>query len=662
MKWITSITLNNYRAFKGPYASIVIPENNHLLIYGENGSGKSSIYNAVKDFFHSSENAAKQFDVNLFSVVGGVDEGTIELKIAELDGDKKKVAETAYVFGKPDAQSNHRIPVIRLANKIKGFLDYKNMLQAHSFEVPPNETPNVFNLLVKELLAEHTISNPQGGVGTVELLVEYNRLVEILTKTTSRFEGKGKGELNERLQEIKEALDKLDEEVAKQKDAPEDLNTKKGDLQGEVEEIKNAIKIIDAKFQLSNNLFEELKNLLKKVFTVANEFLAKYFKNKISLDIQLSRLMYDARAGKMQEQLFLTVKYAGGTLPYYHVYLNEARLSAIAICLYLASIKTYSLAASDLHILYLDDVFIGLDTGNRIPLLEILRDEFIRKDDFQLFISTYDRLWFETARHWFAIEKCKMKCLELFIDNDNNPTTPDNPVVIDPSKTTFEKAIKYFEAKDYPASANYLRKTCESELKRILPPNKTLETNHKTGEIQKVDKLETLINHFTNFIASNGINTAPFVHFNTYKKIVFNPLSHDDLEAPHYRREIQNGIALVKNLHKIKSKQILTIEETVAKPLKLALDDNVSASPHNYEFRLLENLSIIQNDTAPLVLSIAGCSVNEVGGAVRTFPSLNAAFDQIWIERGYAAPANYPTFHAKLKVSNARALLNLMSF
>jgi len=57
MRWITGITINNYRAFSKP-ETVSIPEGQHLLIYGENGSGKSSIYNAIKDFFRSSFRAS----------------------------------------------------------------------------------------------------------------------------------------------------------------------------------------------------------------------------------------------------------------------------------------------------------------------------------------------------------------------------------------------------------------------------------------------------------------------------------------------------------------------------------------------------------------------------------------------------------------------------
>ncbi len=49
---IKTIEINNYKAFYGKYKINVAGRN--LFIYGENGSGKSSLYYALKDFFQSS--------------------------------------------------------------------------------------------------------------------------------------------------------------------------------------------------------------------------------------------------------------------------------------------------------------------------------------------------------------------------------------------------------------------------------------------------------------------------------------------------------------------------------------------------------------------------------------------------------------------------------
>ena len=49
---IKTLEITNYKAFYGTHKINVGGKN--LFIYGENGSGKSSLYYALKDFFQSS--------------------------------------------------------------------------------------------------------------------------------------------------------------------------------------------------------------------------------------------------------------------------------------------------------------------------------------------------------------------------------------------------------------------------------------------------------------------------------------------------------------------------------------------------------------------------------------------------------------------------------
>ncbi len=537
MNWITEIILTNYRAF-GKSETITIPKGNHLLIYGENGSGKSSIYNGLKDFFASSSDATT-FKLNKFQEANNIKTGSVEITIDE-DG----TTPVKYKFALPNTDSNHRIAKIILANKFKGFLDYKRMLKVHSLEVPEDIKPDIFGLLIKELLPEHKVPDPSGGVTRVELLPEYNRLSEILTKTKSSKSSHPKQDLEERILAILEELDDIDEEAEETRDLKETSIAAKISLGEERDDILEAIKIIEAKEQLAK-LDSSLNVLLSQVINIANRFLNDHFKNKISLDVNYRKLEYNERTNSMIESLSLKIKYAGTEIEFYQAFLNEARLSSLAICLYLASIKTFVPEPNILKVLYLDDVFIGLDTTNRFPLLEIIKQEFIN-DGFQVFISTYDREWFELSRHWFQIKvgSGKIKSMELFIEDDGNPNTPDYPVVL-PYDGNLAKAVALFKTKDYPAAGNYLRKECEALIKAYLPD--TFKVDNK-GKL--LDELEPLMQKLEELFQESGIEKPQdlFDAVKIYRKALLNPTSHSDIKSPLFRKEIEEAFMIVDKL------------------------------------------------------------------------------------------------------------------
>lgn len=490
MKWITEITLTNYRAFGKP-ETIKIPKGKHLLIYGENGSGKSSIYNGLKDFFSSSVGGNTTFKLNKFTADAGNSVGDVTVSISETENNTQP---TILKFNAPPTISTHAVPEIILANKFKGFLDYKRMLKVHALEVPDGKQPNVFELLLKELLSEHRIADPKGGITTVELLKEYNRIS--LALLNNRRDSK----------DFEAAIDELDQ------------------------------------------LERIIKTLLGKVFKKVNDYLEKYFKNKISIDLTIGKMEVTkptpSQRKRMVEDLFLKIKYAGTEIEYYQVFLNEARLSSMAICIYLASIKTFEPEADTLKVLYLDDVFIGLDTTNRFPLLELIKEEFI-DHGFQVFISTYDREWFELSRHWFQTKvPGKTKSLELFIEDNENPNTPDYPVV-KPYDGYLEKAKAHFKAKDYPAAGNYLRKECESLIKSYLPNTFKIDSNGAS-----IDELEPLMQKLEELFELSGIEKPQELidSIKIYRKALLNPTSHSDIKSSLFRKEINDAFEIVDKL------------------------------------------------------------------------------------------------------------------
>ena len=123
------------------------------LIYGENGSGKSSLYLALKWFLESSEDDSIKFEnyQNIFTIG---DAGYIKLHVRAAQGSSEHVYEWSH-----DVKETSELPIIN-AEKSKGFLDYKALLHTHYLHYE-NDTVNVFNLLIENLLA-NAISDVTG--------------------------------------------------------------------------------------------------------------------------------------------------------------------------------------------------------------------------------------------------------------------------------------------------------------------------------------------------------------------------------------------------------------------------------------------------------------------------------------------------------------------
>src|SRR5262249_29615197 len=93
------------------------------------------------------------------------------------------------------------------------------------------------------------------------------------------------------------------------------------------------------------------------------------------------------------------VKFRGSIVPDYYRLLNEARLSAIATCLFLAGVQLSDNDRDTLkyaRVVVLDDALIGLEAENRLPILRILGGDAFR--NYQVLLFTHDRVWFDLAR------------------------------------------------------------------------------------------------------------------------------------------------------------------------------------------------------------------------------------------------------------------------
>ena len=157
-KKITKIEIKNYRAFYNdinsePY-KIEIPNGENLLIYGENGSGKSSLYSALFDFFASSNDENYSYNENSFAVTLPDTDKYIEITYTDFDKENKsKLDFLPYKFGKQSKTTNESF--IRDTFNSIAFLSYRDILETHFSAKDKNNNPELFNLLVLNLLKNY---------------------------------------------------------------------------------------------------------------------------------------------------------------------------------------------------------------------------------------------------------------------------------------------------------------------------------------------------------------------------------------------------------------------------------------------------------------------------------------------------------------------------
>ena len=451
---ITGIELKNFRAFYGTYQINLHKAGKNLLVYGENGSGKSSLYLALKLFLESSEEA-HQFEAyrNIFLA----DDGYIKLHLRANAHSKQHTYEWSRTVKETED------PLMSDASKAKGFLDYRALLETN-YVHREEEDVNVFKLLVENLLA-NTV-NP-------------------LTNRT------------------------LGDEWEALRQVPQ--------LGAQIENFNGA-----------------LANRLSELQTLAAEIL-RMFGYDMNLNLRFEGIVYDRETKTLDnQQIFLTVEFLDRQIPAHHLFLNEAKLSAISLAIYFAAILLQP--ESDLKVLALDDVLIGLDMSNRLPVLDILENYF---PNHQIFLTTYDKVWYEVVKQ--RTSEKEWKYAEFYFAKTDEY---EIPVYVE-GKAYLDKAREFLTANDYKACAIYLRTAFEAAIKKFCN-RKRLPVKYRS-EPNKLDSRDfweaiKIANQDSDILEKSLMSDIEL-----YRSRILNPLSHATI-ANIPRKEIEDAIEAVERL------------------------------------------------------------------------------------------------------------------
>ena len=463
---ITKIEIKNFRAFYGVYQINLHKAGKNLLVYGENGSGKTSLYQALKRFLESSEGG---YQFKPYQNIFNSDDGYIKLHLradAQSEQDTYEWSETV------KDETNEELLIE--ASRAKGFLDYKDLLETHYLH-RENDVVNVFDLLVKTLLA-NTVSRQTD-----------RSLAEDWASIQPPFPDQS-------------AIDQI------------------ADLEEQI-----------ASFN------DELANRLTDLQTKASEILGKFGYN-VAFDLDFRGIKYNSDDKTLDNQeILLTVEFFDRDIPEHHRFLNEAKLSAIAITIYFSSILLQP--ESELKILALDDVLIGLDMSNRLPVLDVLDEYF---SDYQIFLTTYDKTWYEIVKQRTS-HSGKWKAVEFYFRQTDEY---EIPVYVE-DKAYLDKAREYLDANDYKACAIYLRTAFEVIIEEFCE-TKRLPVRYRRNR----DKLDS--QDFWDPIKVENQNAgfldaALIRDIELYRTRILNPLSHTTI-ANIPKKEIEDAIEAVDRL------------------------------------------------------------------------------------------------------------------
>ena len=471
---ITDIEIKNFRAFPKTYHINLHNAGKNLLVYGENGSGKSSLYLALKYFLESAVNANnednKNTDFESHRNIFTEDPGYIKLRFRS----EPRLEKDTYEWSRDTKETTDEL--IIEASKAKGFLDYRSLLETH-YVHRESETVNLFNLLVKTLLA-NTV-NP-------------------LTDRT---------------------------------------------LADDWDDIQLPYPRRSAKNQISDlerrivNFNRELANRLTELSPKVSEILDKFGYNIVP-NFDFQGITYNREEKKLENQeIPLEVDFFDENICSHHLFLNEAKLSAIAISIYLSSILLLPDPKSGLRILALDDVLIGLDMSNRCPVLDILEEDF---KNYQIFLTTYDKAWYEVVKQ--RTDEKYWKYTEFYFKTTDEYEIP----VCKEDAPYLQKAKEYLDENDYKACTVYLRSAFEVIMKRFCEKeNVRVRYRENPKDLTSNDFWIPITQRKKG--GQNVINQTLKNKVESTRKFTLNELSHASV-ANIYRKELEDAINAVEQL------------------------------------------------------------------------------------------------------------------
>ena len=549
MSKINTIALSNFKFF-GKEENINI-DGKHLLLYGENGSGKSSLFWGLYTLLEAS--MKKSTDIaKYFKPYQNSRESLVNIHATQMSCVQTHIEHSnSYIQIKTTDNVTHTLSLldnaicdnsmVQESRKATDFINYQSIFKFQDFK--NSEFPNLYEVFVYSIL-------PYVNFG--------------------HFEFKG------------QTLSNAAAIWSAYKKGPGTTTNKKGDT---ILVYKNSQDYTDF-LKLESHFNNEFRKLID--FINGDENANENLK-KLGYNFKFE-LRYNPPTHRKKDKTYewtpfsveLVITEYNGIHMFIdrpHTFLNEAKMSALAISIRLSIIdyRINTAVPDALRVLVLDDLMISLDMGNRDALIDILLKDYSNK--YQILFSTHDKNLYNFVDQ--KIKEHKMGTLwkkkEMYVGEDDSNKC-EYPIVIDGETDSISKAKKYYIANDYTTCALYIRKALEEIITEFLP-----DEYCKTAEGRFVE-LNTLWKRLLQY--TNSISEEIKKRFSQSRLTILNPSAHyQKLSYPIYKRELLDAIKLIEDIKQIpiKVKILLVDKDTHLK----FIHPNQN---YSFEFRLKQDM------------------------------------------------------------------------
>ena len=557
MSAINKIYITGFKAFPNDFELEL--EGKHLLMYGENGSGKSSIYYALHCIFQAplkSDAGKKYFDVTNEQHLKNLNNLNVDSKIRiNFDGRHpfiyqldKNGYNTTLIDG------THPLPA-----SINGcFINHQFLF--HFFNFRNSQNINLFPVFIKDILP--FCKDEKSGL----------HIGEMHDEITSSIIKKGK-KVNPIYISNIEYFNNTVKEVV------ENINIYASEIYNrhfrDNEDLELLIRLrydsnLDKPVGDPNEYWLKYDRVIEytKENGILKEHLSSYKKlNEPFIGLEISEKQPDGSFRKISKP---------------HTYFNEAKLTAIALSVRFALLNLDKPA--DGRFLALDDMLISLDMSNRAKVVAFLLSI---SDRYKIYLFTHDKMFFEYFKHKTQSNKEKWVYKEIYMDDNKSPYLRN-------STDYLGQAEHFIKQHEYEIAGNFLRKAAESICKRFLPRKWQMSPDYTMLD------LNGLIQNCRRFASESGVvDLSVFDELDGYRKFILNPSSHDSYDVIKYRYEVENCFQTLRFFESIEVKPFMKCGAKVYFEMK---EPNPSIDVYKFEISLCDDFKIIkQSGQEPII-------------------------------------------------------------